>query len=346
MIAALLAAAGKALTTVALAMLSSSVATALPYTFKALVVPMSVCNYVPSTSSAALDATLFGTHSYSVEQIFTGCSYGHAVFSRDHVTVLQYAVPAACGVATDPDLACDYQQWAQVADHWLATNTQTFGQAQYSHMIYVLPRGIHTCGSWGGMGFVGCKGRGPCRVWIRGEVDDQPMTYVHELLHNLGLNHANTPQLEYGDASDAMGLCCSVRCPNAANLDHLGWAAAIAELNVTTMLHHKWHLLSLAVTTSASAPYLKITSPCETVYVQFRMKHAFDNGVPASGVYVYNVAAAAAAVAGFPSSTQYGWLQAAKQVFRAGSGFQVKLAQDLQPYDTLVHVLVCVGMCS
>ncbi|KAF6252709.1 Gametolysin peptidase M11-domain-containing protein [Scenedesmus sp. NREL 46B-D3] len=296
-------------------------------------------------TSAALEATLFGGHDYTVEAMFSGCSLGRASFDRQHVKVLPYAVPGACSSVTNPDLSCDYEQWAQMADQWLAANDPSM-LSDAKHLVYVLPRGMRTC-SWGGMGWVGCSSHQGmrCRAWVVGEVADKPMVYVHELAHNLGLNHANMPQLEYGDSSDAMGLCCDVRCFNAPHLDQLGWANASAELDTATLPRNQWVTLRLPAAAAGAAivgPYLKVSSPAELVFAQLRVKHGHDNGIPGTGVYMYNTDARIS----FAPTTMYGRLESTKQVFLTGSGVQIKLANDISPLDTSATLMACMGMCT
>ena len=60
--------------------------------------------------------------------------------------------------------------------------------------------------NFGGLGDVGCSSAG-CYSWIIGSyVKTMPMSMVHELGHNMGLQHASTPTLNYGDSSSPMGL--------------------------------------------------------------------------------------------------------------------------------------------
>eukprot|EP00882_Tetradesmus_deserticola_P029122 GHRQ01032545.1.p3 GENE.GHRQ01032545.1~~GHRQ01032545.1.p3 ORF type:complete len:126 (+),score=39.24 GHRQ01032545.1:369-746(+) len=63
---------------------------------------------------------------------------------------------------------------------------------------------------------------------------------MHELGHNLYLNHAGSFQpvagggsqfVAYKDDSGAMGHCCSTRCFNAPHSHQLGWSTAIDTLN-------------------------------------------------------------------------------------------------------------------
>eukprot|EP00882_Tetradesmus_deserticola_P011395 GHRQ01012056.1.p3 GENE.GHRQ01012056.1~~GHRQ01012056.1.p3 ORF type:complete len:131 (-),score=21.21 GHRQ01012056.1:3135-3527(-) len=63
---------------------------------------------------------------------------------------------------------------------------------------------------------------------------------MHELGHNLYLNHAGSFQpvagggsqfVAYKDDSGAMGHCCSTRCFNAPHSHQLGWSSAVDTLN-------------------------------------------------------------------------------------------------------------------
>lgn len=326
------------LLTAALACASAAWAAATPYVFEAVVVPLSVCAYPPSATQAMLDKTLFAEQQLSVRSMFLGCSLGGATFEREDVVVLPYAVPV-CGVGvTDPRLACDFQQWAEVADQWLDQRSG-LNLTRKRHRIYVLPRGISTC-QWGGMGWVGCSKMASCKVWIAGELADRPMAYFHELGHNLGLGHANTHGIEYGDSSDAMGLCCTERCFNAPHLEQLGWALPAAELSTAAMPPNTWQSISLSASTAMQAPYLKVTAPYEAIFAQFRLQQAYDRGIPSTGVYMYAVAA------GGSATTQYGWLVNVQQVFRAGSGLHIRLARDVGVYDLTAMLLLCLGMCT
>ncbi len=57
------------------------------------------------------------------------------------------------------------------------------------------------------------------RVYAQGAyVDHSLSSPFHELGHTFGLQHANTPGVEYGDSSSAMGGCCGNRCFNAPNV--------------------------------------------------------------------------------------------------------------------------------
>jgi hypothetical protein len=67
-----------------------------------------------------------------------------------------------------------------------------------------------------------------------------PTTWMHEIGHNLYLNHAGSFQpaqaggsqyIAYKDDSGAMGHCCSTRCFNAPHSYQLGWSKAVDSLD-------------------------------------------------------------------------------------------------------------------
>lgn len=66
-----------------------------------------------------------------------------------------------------------------------------------------------------------------------------PATWMHELGHNLYLNHAGSYQyqdgvsqyVEYKDDSGTMGHCCDTRCYNAPHSFQLGWSKPLGVLH-------------------------------------------------------------------------------------------------------------------
>ncbi|KAF6265132.1 Gametolysin peptidase M11-domain-containing protein [Scenedesmus sp. NREL 46B-D3] len=200
-----------------------------PIKLKSLIMQLQVCGQGPATTPENLAAALFegepGSQAETVQGMFTACSHGNADFSR------------ASGKWSD--VANDYVK------HVLGINWEEF-----KYKIYVVPPG-DLC-SWGGLGWVGCKS--DCRAWISGDLWMYPTTWMHELGHNLYLNHAGSFQqvagggtqfVAYKDDSGAMGHCCSTRCFNAPHSHQLGWSKAVDTLNKDNFGAGEWRSYTL-----------------------------------------------------------------------------------------------------
>jgi hypothetical protein len=82
---------------------------------------------------------------------------------------------------------------------------------------------------WKGLAYLGGK-----YAWVRLSSDatataTESRVWVHELVHNMGLGHSNTPEIEYGDRTCVMGNLFRMRdrsTLNGAALQQLGWASA------------------------------------------------------------------------------------------------------------------------
>eukprot|EP00041_Stephanoeca_diplocostata_P005620 m.65069 g.65069 ORF g.65069 m.65069 type:complete len:919 (+) comp15908_c0_seq5:148-2904(+) len=104
----------------------------------------------------------------------------------------------------------------------------------FDHVVFYIPRQISGC-SWAGLGQIGC--RVSCRLWMRSSGSG---TLAHELMHNLGMNHASTDRnndnvidQEYGDRSDIVGGASALTNSNAPHREQLGWLplARVRDLN-------------------------------------------------------------------------------------------------------------------
>ncbi|GIL48042.1 hypothetical protein Vafri_4754 [Volvox africanus] len=87
------------------------------------------------------------------------------------------------------------------------------------------------------MGSVGCTGS-RCYSWINGRYAQDLTVYMHEMGHNMGLQHSGRVGItnnEYADASCTMGH--GRTCFNAPNMWRLGWVAPLpgGDLNGTTL---------------------------------------------------------------------------------------------------------------
>ena len=145
--------------------------------------------------------------------------YGQASLGRVDFSTGSHFVAVTIPYSTAD---CNYKAWAQAAE----TAAQQAGivVGAYRHRLFVLPPQLPACG-WTGAANLGC-GYG-CRAWIA--AGDEPMVYVHELGHNLNLNHAGADPDNDGvidnlnDLSDPMSLSLPSgwRSFNAPHVDQM-----------------------------------------------------------------------------------------------------------------------------
>ncbi|KAG2437925.1 hypothetical protein HXX76_005541 [Chlamydomonas incerta] len=105
--------------------------------------------------------------------------------------------------------------------------------------IYVLPPGSSCAQSWPAIAEVSCTSS-TCGVFVdastltpNAAAPHPPHILMHELLHVLGLTHADRGSVEAGDPTDIMGTFggagAGLLCPNAPNQLRIGWVKHINE---------------------------------------------------------------------------------------------------------------------
>jgi hypothetical protein len=248
---------------------------------KSITAILSVCTSPAAITPIELGGVLL-TNGNSVKAVFSYCSDNKFKFDT-------YVYPEIINIpCPESNLLCNTNGWADYADAILKSKMVNI--EGYTNSIYILPTG---CG-FGGLGVVGPCGAVSsgipgfstrCRVWINGDVSRQSSVYVHELGHNLGLNHAGYNGDAYGDWSDAMGYCCQSRCFNAAHMDDLKWRAAKAVYDTGS--------LGVPVTAELKGnDYVKVTAENYQMeyFIQYRTSSQLD--MPPSGfkdlVFVYS----------------------------------------------------------
>lgn len=162
--------------------------------------------------------------------------------------------------------SCDYYGWAEAADQ--AAAAAGVDLSRYRYRIYVLPTEIAYACNFAGLGNLGCGTF--CRSWIA--ICDRAGTYVHELGHNLGMEHAGTDldnngsiDDEYGDASCSMGSGrFGWRQFNAPHKIQMGWVPWERTVAVTESGVHEVALLELDPAAASPPP----PSPTQALRVQ------------------------------------------------------------------------------
>jgi hypothetical protein len=132
--------------------------------------------------------------------------------------------------------ASEQQAWEREAEKWARVRAITdpklfaiLNWPQRRRNIYVLPNALKC--AWAGYADVTCTSP-TCSVYVKGGVLGTGLqVFMHESMHNYGLEHASMGRDEYGDESDVMGnfrgAGSGLLCPNAPNMFRIGWAKPI-----------------------------------------------------------------------------------------------------------------------
>ncbi len=206
---------------------------------------------------ADVSSRLFASTGYTVNNNYRESSRGLVSFSGNAVG------PFTINYATGG--SCNYLGWAAAAE--AAARAAGIEPAQYSRVNYVTPPNA-SCG-WTGLAYM--PGR---QSWVQS--CSVTGAFSHELGHNLGLNHAATPTLEYGDSSDPMGGS-NISGHNAPNRVMAGWMPAGAVLDVLAGGSFTVaNLSSTAVTGTPQVLRLQKADTAESYYVSLRRSQNLD----------------------------------------------------------------------
>lgn len=215
-----------------------------------LVVLLSICGQMPVYNYEDVQSTVFN----DVASQMNVCSFGKCRLSGH---VVPYVISIPCQLPS----TCNVEAWASITESFLSTTANIHPESYMYHM-YIIPSGIG-CNGWAGLGQVGCS-QLPCKSWIVSEYSKSVAVYMHELGHNLGLQHAGSAisYNDVGDLTDVVGECCNIRCYNAIHSEQLGWSSPIFVFDHTTAkgVHQIIQL--------SPGNYFKLLLPTKWVYVQ------------------------------------------------------------------------------
>ena len=234
---------------------------------------LTYCGKQNVVTPAMIRSRWFDKSIISLQKYYDECSFHHTTFTEaDNIIIPEFVeVPcygtykggtynllSSCGSPEIYALTYYAEQYA------ISHNIKL---ANHKRRILILPP-TSACG-WMGLGNVGCGQA--CTTWMNGNYELD--TVFHELGHTMGLQHATTPDNEYGDGSCAMGGCCNVRCFNAPQASNLNWVSVLYDLSSLAVGDVKTVTIPSYMSTNVN--YVKFKS----YYFSFRTQENIDIGM-------------------------------------------------------------------
>ncbi|GIL74921.1 hypothetical protein Vretifemale_4792 [Volvox reticuliferus] len=227
------------------------------------------------------------------------CSQGAARMSNE--TQFIFEVPVPCNGTSNNQpynfisqcTEAELYAWMDLADSYVQ-NTLKRDISRIKQRIAVLPTEVIANCKWAGMGSVGCSGT-RCYSWINGAAANELSAYMHEMGHNMGLQHSGRAGYvsEYSDQSCTMGS--GRTCFNAPNMWRLNWAAPLpgGDLNGTTLEAGRWKKFVIPNQSGAPQSFIRVNptwtlitgkealltgtdpdwAPAPVYYIAFRFHH-------------------------------------------------------------------------
>lgn len=169
----------------------------LKKSIKAVITIVSVCN-TGNLLSGNLDSNLSGTLT-SVNDTLSHCTNNRISFE----SIIGNSIHIPCNKVKNSNF--DIYKFLS-----------TFDKNLLRYNVFILPNVYMP--SVAGLATVGpCSQKKKCVIYINELYAYKPGVYLHEIGHNLGLQHSYYNNEPYGDLSDIMGKCCSIRCFNAVH---------------------------------------------------------------------------------------------------------------------------------
>jgi len=231
---------------------------------KILVIVADFLDQNATCSVADIDDRLFSdTSNQSVDDLYRETSHGTTWLSGQ--TVGPYLLDFDSST-------CDIEAKADAAE--AAARADGVDVDSYNRRVFVMPRG--GCSASG----YGTVGDSPSRAWVF--VCEHPDVFAHEIGHNLGMGHAATPTMSYGDETDFMGGAQNkLRQINAPHKEQMGWLPSEQVELLSTSGIYQVAPLELDPTQAVAPQAYKIVKPGtgEYYYLSYRRAIGFDSNL-------------------------------------------------------------------
>ncbi len=171
-----------------------------------------------------------------------------------------FAIPAddtCIGPSDAPGATAALQRWHQQVD--AAAAAAGIDLSAYERLVYALPQ-RPACMDRGGVSRP---------TWQRAFVFqcDSPALFAHEYGHLLGMNHASTPEKEYGDDSDFMGSGKELGLLSAPHRAAMGWLPPEQVIDVRTSGLYRVRALELDSSAVRVLVIPRSDDPTKALYV-------------------------------------------------------------------------------
>jgi len=219
-------------------------------------------------SFSTVDSVMF-TGTQNIDQYYQENSFNNISF----VGVVKGPYPINYSNDSSTNSCDDLYGFANAADQ--KASQDGVNLSNYPRRIYVLPDHLDC-----GIGY-GTLGGNPSRSWVFGNWCDNEDVYGHELGHNLGPHHSNTPSEEYADVSDIMGYAgYGYRHFNSPHKIEVGWVPSSRIQTVTTNGNYIISRLEDGIN-PGEPQVLKIFKPDtnEYYYIGYRRPIGYDSNL-------------------------------------------------------------------
>lgn len=189
-----------------------------------------VCDHLTQTSVQEFSNFWYNDFANDIEK----CSFGNVNFDPLMNKVVEFNIPcrfisSKTGLLINNNRLDDTNfktynfEWADYIIEHIG-----YDISQYKYRILIYPSG--TKASFYGIATVGCSEDG-CYSWYNTQ-DFKSNLFIHEIGHNMGLDHSNTYGIEYGDKTSVMGNTPNT-CWISPHRFVLGWSKPLSNISIT-----------------------------------------------------------------------------------------------------------------